>query len=57
MHGMKDALTAAEPFIQNAQLEWAQMATSPVYVFIGAEVLLSFDAAVLASKKAMQSLK
>jgi hypothetical protein len=57
MYGMKDALTAAEPFIQKAQLEWAQMTTTPVYEFNGAEVLLSFNAAVPAFKKAMQSLK
>lgn len=58
MYGMKDALKAAEPFIQKAQLEWAEIANAaPIYEFKGAEVLLSFDAAVPAFKKAMQSLK
>jgi hypothetical protein len=40
-----------------AQLEWAQMTTAPIYEFNSAEVLFSFDAAVPAFKKAMQSLK
>jgi hypothetical protein len=57
MYGMQDVLKAAEPFIQRAQLEWAEMAGNPVYESKGAEVLLSFDAAVPAFKKAMKSLK
>jgi hypothetical protein len=57
MYGMQDALKAAQPFIEKANREWAAMAGGdPVYRSKGAEVLLSFDAAVPAFKKAMKSL-
>ena len=57
MYGMRDVLKAAEPFIQKATLEWAEM-TNPVYEPKGADVLLSFDAGIPAAfKTAMQSLK
>ena len=57
MYGMHDVLKPAEPFIQKAQLEWAEMAGAPVYKSKGAEIVLSFDAAVPAFKKAVKSLK
>ncbi|CAM5680976.1 hypothetical protein MAUB1S_01458 [Mycolicibacterium aubagnense] len=57
MYGMRDVLKAAEPFIQKAQLEWAEMAGNPVYESKAADVLVSFNAAVPAFKNAMKSLK
>ena len=57
MYSMKDVLKAAEPFIQKAQLEWAEIVSAPMHKVDGAEVLHRFDATVPAFTKAMKSLK
>jgi hypothetical protein len=57
MYGLDDVLKAAEKFIQLWQKEWAGVVSVPGYPVDHKQLMVDFNAAVPAFKKAMQSLK